>query len=159
MTEVVRHTRGHPILQLATTLRERLANKQYDDWEEVLEAAEGEAIYRSYTQQIMMERYCEKVRRDGLKKVVVITHSNNQAYQLNLMMRQMLYGNYRELPQEGEVLMVSQNHPLGFLSNGDRVRVERVGEVTTRRGIRFVEVSISPPFQNIAQGSDNNDTG
>ncbi|RMD76301.1 MAG: hypothetical protein D6818_00440, partial [Bacteroidetes bacterium] len=144
MTQIVRHAQGHPILTLATELRERLAASRYDDWEAVLKAAEGRDIFTPYTQKIMMERYREVVERGGFEKAIVITHSNNQAYQLNTMMRKMLYGRYRDLPQEGEILMVTQNNHATGLANGDQVVVRKVGKITTHRGIRFIEVGIWP---------------
>lgn len=144
MTRIVRHAEGHPILQLATRLRERLSARQYDGWEEVLKEAEGHAIFTPYTQKIMMERYLEKVQEEGFEKAIVITHSNNQAYQLNIMMRKMLHGRYHDLPQEGEILMVTQNNHATDLANGDQVVVRKVGKISKHRGIRFVEVVVEP---------------
>lgn len=140
LTEVLRQKEGHAILELATGIRNCLMRKEFGDWEAMMRY-EGQGIFRPFTQQIMIKRYLERVRH-GYDKAVILTHSNKQAYYLNITMRKILQGGYKPFPEVGEVLLVTQNSYYVPLANGDQVILRSVEKGGIRKGIKFLKVTV-----------------
>lgn len=144
MTHILRQVADSPILQLAGSLRKRLQERQWEDWERPLIELKGSGIYHPYTQHIMIERYLKTIRAGGFEDAIIITHSNKQAYYLNRQIRMALFGCAPFKPRVGEILLVAQNSYHVPLANGDQVIVREVAPITERRGIRFLEVKVEP---------------
>lgn len=94
----------------------------------------------------------ESIHAKGSENVVVLTLSNKQANRWNSGIRQSIH--FREEPLEsGESLMVIRNNyfwigpnsPLGFLANGENIRVENLLKEETLYGFDFAKVSVSFP--------------
>lgn len=140
LTEVLRQKEGHAILELATEIRRCIVNGTYGDWEALMRY-NGEGIFFPYNQQIMISRYLERVQH-GFDKSVILTHSNKQAFYLNISMRKLLQGGYKPFPEVGEVLLVAQNSYYVPLANGDQVILRSVEKGGIRRGIKFLKVTV-----------------
>jgi len=59
------------------------------DWEQVMDK-KASSIYTPFTQNIMIDRYLGAVGKSW-DKAVILTHSNKQAYFLNMAMRKKLF--------------------------------------------------------------------
>lgn len=140
LTHVLRQKEGHAILDLATKIRKCIEKEDYGDWEAMMRY-QGEGIYTPYNQQIMVKRYLERVAH-GYDKAVILTHSNKQAYYLNITMRKILQGRYMPFPEVGEVLLVTQNSYYVPLANGDQVILRSVQKGGIRKGIKFLKVTV-----------------
>ncbi|HHH49519.1 MAG TPA: DUF2075 domain-containing protein [Saprospiraceae bacterium] len=141
LKEIMRQREGHAILDLASKLREVVMAKSNPDWE-VLMKMEGRFIYRHFTQQIMINQFLKLVGPNW-DKAIILTHSNKQAYFLNMSIRRTIFK--KEPPMHlivNELLMVSQNSYYVPLSNGDQVIVRKIRPAGKRAGFRFLEVEV-----------------
>lgn len=141
LTEILRQKEGHSILNLASQLRACVVNKQYSNWEELMNQ-KGQYIFHPYTQNVMIKRYLETIEK-GLDKGIILTHSNKQAYFLNMTMRELLQGSKQLFNLKiGELLLVVQNSYDVPLANGDQVVVRNTRFVEKRAGFTFLEVKV-----------------
>ena len=140
LTEVLRQKEAHDILALATRIRNALLDKDFGDWEAMMRF-EGNGIFHPYNQSIMINRYLERVKH-GFDKAVILTHSNKQAFYLNITMRKILQGGYKPFPEVGEVLLVVQNSYYVPLANGDQVILLSVAKGGIRKGLKFLKVTV-----------------
>ncbi len=142
LTEVLRQAEENPILALATEIRKRLETKDFYGWEELLQNARSHNIFTPYTQNIMLDRYLAKAKGKWAEGII-LTHSNKQAYYLNINIRKKLAGGkYLPHPVKGEILLVSQNSYYVPLSNGDRVELLRSEKGGIRKGLKFSRVHV-----------------
>lgn len=117
LTQVERQEEGD-ILETATKLREIINSGQPDHFQ--LETGKG------HIRQDSVERICQKTCesfKDDPSDGVIVTHSNKEAFELNTSVRQMLWGEERQLC-EGDRLLVYQNN--SRLINGEMIVVEKV---------------------------------
>jgi ATP-dependent exoDNAse (exonuclease V) alpha subunit len=140
LQEILRQKEGHAILSLATQLRKCVVENNYTNWEDIM-SQPGTFIYHPYTQDIMIARYLKAVA-SGWDKGIILTHSNKQAYYLNITMRKKLHGKFNPVPKVGEVLMVVQNSYHVPLCNGDQVILENIRDAGTQVGFNFLEVRV-----------------
>ena len=141
LTEIMRQKEGNAILDLATDIRNIVIRRENRDWEQVMDK-KASSIYTPFTQNIMIDRYLGAVGKSW-DKAVILTHSNKQAYFLNMAMRKKLFKG--EPPMHllvGELLMVTQNSYYVPLANGDQVIVRSVKPAGNRAGFRFLEVEV-----------------
>ncbi len=142
LTEVLRQAEENPILTLASTLRRRLEAREFEGWEELLKNFRAPNIFTPYTQDIMFDRYLAKAK-DQWDEGIILTHSNKQAFYLNINIRKKLSGGkYFPHPLKGEILLVSQNSYYVPLANGDRVMLLHSEKGGMRKGIKFSKVRL-----------------
>ena len=89
----------------------------------------------------------------GINDTLIITRSNRKAADFNKAIRSsILY--YEDELHQGEPLMIVKNnyywtrinkrHDLGFIANGDILRITRVLGTETRYGFRFADIEVVP---------------
>lgn len=140
LTEIMRQLADSHILQLATNLREEIKTRQFHNWEMTMNQP-GRGIFHPFSQEVLFRRYLPLLQED-MRKPIVITHSNKQAFFLNQQIRQRLgHKNWFHL-NEGAMLMVSQNSYDVELANGDQVILEKAEFVGKRAGFTFLEVEL-----------------
>lgn len=142
LTEVLRQSEGHAILELATSIRQRIANNNFHNWEELMNFR-APNIFIPYTQKIMIDRYLQTVADNKWEKGLILTHSNKQAFYLNISIRKQLHeGKYLPFPKVGEVLLVAQNSYYVPLANGDQVILLESEKGGIRQGVKFSKVKV-----------------
>jgi ATP-dependent exoDNAse (exonuclease V) alpha subunit len=141
LLEILRQKEGHAILDLATRIRQLVTQKEYPDWEEVM-AVKGALIYSLFTQNILIDRYLSVVGNHW-DKAIILTHSNKQAFFLNINVRKKRYqGENPNHLMVGELLMIVQNSYHVPLANGDQVIVRRVRAAGRQAGFSFLRVEV-----------------
>ena len=141
LTEIMRQDEDADILKLATQLRNSFIQKEYGRWEVTMNQP-GKGIFHPFNQKVLFERYLPLLKED-LKKPILITHSNKQAFYLNQNIRTLLGNKNWFHLNEGALLMVAQNSYDVDLSNGDQVLLDSVKFVEKRAGFTFLEVSLT----------------
>lgn len=138
------------ILHNATLLRRMMAENQLQ--KPVLDFTGFDDI-RSISSEYLLEQISDCYAADGLNDTIVVTRSNKRATMFNLGIRNQILYREDELVS-GDMLLVSKNNyfwseeydELDFIANGDVMRVVRVrGEVETRYGLRFANVTVEFP--------------
>lgn len=141
LTEILRQRKGHPILSLATRLREIINTRRYPDWTIEMEFS-GTSIYRHFGQARMITKYLEVVGEEW-DQAIILTHSNKQAYYLNKNIRKRIFDNRPPHHlQKGELLMVAQNSYYVPLANGDQVVVRKIKPAGKKAGFFFLDVEV-----------------
>ncbi len=126
---VYRQRADHPILEVATRLREALAARRFNTFQltpqppgiraaSIIEALDD--VARSYRQQ---------------ESVVMLCRTNALARNLNRAIRERLWGR-SDLPlQPGDLVLINRNAPEYGLFNGDLMRVEEVAPQPEHRRV------------------------
>ncbi|SHK45639.1 ATP-dependent DNA helicase [Rhodothermus profundi] len=126
---VYRQQAGHPILDIATQLRDALVARRFNTFQipahppsiRSISLAEAlEAVAQSYRQQ---------------ETVVLLCRTNALAHKLNAAIRQHLWGRDHLPLQVGDLLLVNRNAPSYNLFNGDLMRVVEVASRVEHRRI------------------------
>ncbi len=157
LTEVVRQQQESGILSNATELRTQIGTDKkwpafhlsgYNDIQRMSAVELGEKLHDLY-------------REYGSDQVLVITRSNRSAIQYNRMIRHQQMWQEEEI-NAGDSLMVVKNnyhwlpddHPAGFIANGEIVEVKKIVRFEERHGFRFALASLvlqdaddQPPFE------------
>ena len=100
----------------------------------------------------VQERLEESIHTKGADNVVVLTLSNKQANRWNNGIRQNIHFR-EELLESNESLLVIRNNyfwigptsPLGFLANGENIRIEKILKEEEMYGFQFAKVLASFP--------------
>lgn len=144
LKQVVRQSNTSDILNLATYLRQVVENG-------------GELTIPFYTSDVKLingydfAEYLESsLGKLGDANTVVITRSNKNANQYNQHIRQRLLYREDEI-SSGDLMMVVQNNyhwldddaSMGFIANGDTIRIDRIGKKHNLGDFKFVEATVS----------------
>ena len=141
------------ILHNATLLRQMMAENRLQ--KPVLNFTGFDDI-QSISSEYLLEQISDCYAADGLNETIVVTRSNKRATMFNMGIRNQILYREDELVS-GDMLLVSKNNyfwseeydELDFIANGDVMRVVRVrGEVETRYGLRFANVTVEFPDHN-----------
>lgn len=145
LTEVVRQQESSGILKNATILRQNIKKEGFPK----LSLSDDVSLVTGNELQEFLEDTYHKYGEDG---VVIITRANKWANLYNQNIRQRILGQEEEL-ESGDRLMVVKNNyywleddsKMGFIANGDIMRVLRVGKIEELYGFRFANVTVDFP--------------
>lgn len=145
LTEVVRQAEESGVLLNATKLRKELAKSQFIK----LKTSKDVIKVNGYD---LAEYLDDAYRQNGEDGVVVLTRSNKNANLYNQHIRNRIFGQEEEL-ESGDRLMVVKNNyfwleddsKMGFIANGDTMRVIRVGKIWEMYGFRFANIVVDFP--------------
>jgi len=144
LTEVIRQQFDSGILQNATWLRELVDSsknvfpKFSTEYPDVKRISGGE----------LLEYLSDEYSRNGREGNIVICYSNKRANRYNQGIRSKILFHEEEL-STGDYLMVARNNyywvndrpNIGFIANGEIVKVKRIGKRTELYGFRFADVT------------------
>jgi exodeoxyribonuclease-5 len=149
LTEVVRQSQESGVLHHATAVREFITGRQpgYPS----LEPGMFPDVER-ITGEDLIETITDAYGKYGIDETAVICRSNKQANRYNQGIRSRILYREEELTP-GDFLMAVRNNyhwirdaeNIGFIANGDIVRVIRIRKYTERYGFRFAEVDLCLP--------------
>lgn len=140
LTQILRQKQDSDILKLATQVRRMTATTYKTKWVK-LPARNSEQIkVASYDQ--LKDQYIRQILKEGTSNTIAISQSNLNCHNINLEVRQHMYGKVHAPLQKGDLLMVTQNNYLVPLTNGDFVEVVEVGDSRLVKGISFVHITV-----------------
>lgn len=148
LTEVVRQGSESGILWNATRLRKLMAGE--DVWALPKVRISGFADVKVVPGDELIEAITTCYDRDGMDETIVICRSNKRANIYNNGIRAQILWREEEL-ESGDLLMVAKNNyfwleddkDMGFIANGELVKVGRVRRVRELYGFRFADVQIA----------------
>ena len=133
MKQIQRQQDGSGILAIATALRTCLEKDEFNRFE-----IGKYADTSTYTSEEFDSIYFQTVNNKISENTIVITHSNKQAHDYNLAIRQRFFPNQIEV-QSGDVLINTKNnynYPVDFY-NGQFLKVIESSQITETKTIRF----------------------
>ena len=143
LSQIVRQQRGNEILQVATKFRARVG-KPPQPYLLNLPLPQQRNVFSTLGKDAFLDEYHSAVVQHGLNQSIAICHGNQQAHELNKLMRKKL-GRSPKL-QKDDLLMVVQNSKSADLVNGDQVVVKKVSQFAERAGFTFLKVEVESLF-------------
>lgn len=92
----------------------------------------------------LINLYIENYKSKGADKTILITNSNKLVWQSNNFIREHLYHEKSPALKVGDILLVTQNNYIVPLTNGDFVKVLKIGESKHRINLKFTNVRVQP---------------
>ena len=161
LTDVVRQEKESGILSYATSIRNKIENDLYEDisfnseiFNDVVKVEDGEQL---------MNLIQDSYNNYGIDETAIIVRSNKRANLYNKSVRDKILNN-ENIISVGDLLMVIKNNyfwlnnkrDLGFIANGDIIKIEEIHNIKNIYGFKFAEVKISmvdypkiPPFETV----------
>ncbi len=148
LTEVVRQDLNSGILSYATLIRDKIENNIFDNikfkingFQDIIRVEDGEHL---------MNLIQDSFNEFGVEETAVIVRSNKRANLYNKGVRDKILFN-ENIISVGDLLMVIKNNyywlnnkkNIGFIANGDTIRIEEIHKLSNIYGFKFAEVKIS----------------
>ena len=148
LDQVVRQDVNSGILSYATSIREKIELKEFHDIKFKLNGF-GDLI-RVEDGEDLMNLLNDSYNKYGAEQTAVIVRSNKRANIYNKNIRERILLN-ENIITVGDLLMVVKNNyhwlnnkrDLGFIANGDIVKIEEIHSIKKLYGFNFAEVKIS----------------
>lgn len=148
LNQVVRQDVNSGILSYATSIREKIELKEFHDIKFKLNGF-GDLI-RVEDGEDLMNLLNDSYNKYGAEQTAVIVRSNKRANIYNKNIRERILLN-ENIITVGDLLMVVKNNyhwlnnkrDLGFIANGDIVKIEEIHSIKKLYGFNFAEVKIS----------------
>ena len=140
LTEILRQKQGSEILKLATQVRHLVKQPAKSKWIK-LPAQKYSSIHKNSFQSAK-ELYLEEIKKNGTEQSIAISLSNKNCHQINLMARETIFGKDQNLMLPKDLLMVTQNNYLVPLTNGEFVKVIKVGDHQFHKGLSFRHITV-----------------
>ena len=148
LTDVIRQQKESGILSYATSIRNKIENNYFDDisfdfntFKDIINVEDGEHL---------MNLIQDSYNKYGIEETAIIVRSNKRANLYNKAIRDKILTN-ENLINVGDLLMVIKNNyfwlnnkkDIGFIANGDIIKIEEIFEIKNIYGFKFAEVRIS----------------
>ena len=148
LTDVVRQEKESGILSYATSIRNKIENYLFEDisfnseiFSDVVRVEDGEQL---------MNLIQDSYNNYGIEETAIIVRSNKRANLYNRSIRDKILNN-ENIICVGDLLMVVKNNyfwlnnkrNLGFITNGDIIKIEEIHNIKNIYGFKFAEVKIS----------------
>ena len=148
LDQVVRQDVNSGILSYATSIREKIELKEFHDIKFKLNGF-GDLI-RVEDGEDLMNLLNDSYNKYGAEQTAVIVRSNKRANIYNKNIRERILLN-ENIITVGDLLMVVKNNyhwlnnkrDLGFIANGDIIKIEEIHSIKKLYGFNFAEVKIS----------------
>ena len=148
LTDVIRQEKESGILSFATSIRNKIENKFFEDinfnsdrFNDIIKVEDGEHL---------MNLIQDSYDFYGIEETAIIVRSNKRANLFNKSIREKILNNENSITV-GDLLMVIKNNyfwlnnkrDLGFIANGDIIKIEEIHNIKNIYGFKFAEVKIS----------------
>jgi len=148
LTDVVRQEKESGILSYATSIRNKIENDFFDDisfnfdpFDDIVQVEDGEHL---------MNLIQDSYNKYGLEETAIVVRSNKRANLYNQAVRNKILNN-ENIINVGDLLMVIKNNyywlknkrDIGFIANGDIIKIEEIYNIKEIYGFKFAEVKIS----------------
>lgn len=148
LTDVIRQQKESGILSFATSIRNKIENNYFDEisfdfkpFKDIVNVEDGEHL---------MNLIQDSYNKYGVEETAIIVRSNKRANLYNKAIRDKILTN-ENLINVGDLLMVIKNNyfwlnnkkDIGFIANGDIIKIEEIFEIKNIYGFKFAEVRIS----------------
>ena len=148
LTDVVRQEKESGILSYATSIRNKIENYLFEDisfnseiFSDVVRLEDGEQL---------MNLIQDSYNNYGIEETAIIVRSNKRANLYNRSIRDKILNN-ENIISVGDLLIVVKNNyfwlnnkkDLGFIANGDIIKIEEIHNIKNIYGFKFAEVKIS----------------
>lgn len=141
LTEIQRQGENSDILDMSLPIRTRITENDVQK--------EINLIVKDYYKDVkvlsstaeLIKKYIETFRVFGFEQCIMITTTNQEALNNNLIIKKHLQQGNNKV-QIGDLLMITKNCMLTTLKNGDQVKILDIGTSEYRLGLNFLNVRI-----------------
>jgi exodeoxyribonuclease-5 len=147
LTEVVRQALKSGILENATTIRNLLADEQYEGYWKIKTLGFDDIIRIGGVD--LIEEISNCYSKYGIDETIVVTRSNKRANKFNEGIRRSVLYREEQISTGDMVMSVKNNYywtkqseELDFIANGDIAEVIRIRKFEEKYGFHFVNVTL-----------------
>ena len=147
LTEVVRQALKSGILENATTIRNLLADEQYEGYWKIKTSGFKDIIQIGGAD--LIEEISNCYSKYGIDETIVVTRSNKRANKFNEGIRRSVLYREEQISTGDLVMSVKNNYywakqseELSFIANGDIAEVVRIRKFEEKYGFNFVNVTL-----------------
>ena len=147
LTEVVRQALKSGILENATTIRNLLADEQYEGYWKIKTSGFKDIIQIGGVD--LIEEISNCYSKYGIDETIVVTRSNKRANKFNEGIRRSVLYREEQISTGDLVMSVKNNYywakqseELSFIANGDIAEVVRIRKFEEKYGFNFVNVTL-----------------
>jgi ATP-dependent exoDNAse (exonuclease V) alpha subunit len=142
LEKIERHGPENGILSLASAIRS-MADPQRPLVKFPKLPARGVSNIRLHaSHDSLLQDYLNRFKEIGTNGVLAVVRSNRMVNEINLAVRNHLYGTVDMSIQPGEILMVVQNNYSVPMTNGDFVVVTEIGETRLQANLHFQSIRV-----------------
>ena len=116
-------------------------NRNFDDKWVKFQVHGRQNINRLNNHATLINQFVDKIKKDGFSSATLICQTNRHCHEINTLVRNTFFFRNADL-QIGDLLMITQNHYLTDLVNGDQVVVLGIGQFEYRCGLKFLNVEL-----------------
>lgn len=139
---IMRFSENSGIFQLTESLRKDIERKNFDylcKWK----ARRQKNIFILDSPLQMVEKFVEKIKKEGIESSSMLCFTNKLAAELNLYIRKVYFSKNVDKLVKNELLMVVQNNYLHEVFNGDQIQIISVSpKIETRNTINFRDAEV-----------------
>lgn len=141
LTKIERTQAGNDILLVAEEVRNMMVNPNPPQWNKIpAQSRNNVKIFENETN--LINSYIQNFKDKGPNRTILIARSNTTVQHSNAFIRRHLYQEQNPKMQIGDILLVTQNNYLVPLSNGDFIKILKIGESKIQANLKFTNVHI-----------------
>lgn len=141
LDEIMRTDKDNDILHIASEIRLAIGEPQNTKWIKLPADNRRNCTIVADKNTLFLEYYARFLQY-GSEESIGIAHSNKVCNHLNKYFRKRLYPGRNNLLEVGEILMVNQNNYIVPLTNGDFVKILKLGEKSEKTGLKFQNIRL-----------------
>jgi len=141
LTKIERTQAGNDILVVAQEIRQMMENPNPPKWNMIPARARNNIkIFENET--ALIQSYIQNFKEKGSSRTIMIARSNTTVQHTNAFVRRHLFQEENPAMRVGDILLVTQNNYLVPLSNGDFIKILKIGETKMQANLKFTNVHI-----------------
>jgi ATP-dependent exoDNAse (exonuclease V) alpha subunit len=141
LTRIERTQANNDILVVAHEVRNMMESTNPPQWNKI-PALNRNNIKIFENESTLINSYIQNFKDKGPNRTILIARSNTAVQQSNAFIRRQLYQQQNPQMQQGDILLVTQNNYLVPLSNGDFIKILKIGETKMQANFKFTNVHI-----------------
>jgi hypothetical protein len=138
LTTVKRQSENSGILQIATTLRNKIVNNRIPNYPKFEYSLDFTDIELCSSINDVVQKYLTQIEKYGVDNCAIICYRNEQAKEINLLVKQSLQES-SEL-KVGDILVNNQNNSLFKVDNSERLIVLSIYDRKRNSNFSFVKI-------------------
>lgn len=141
LSQIMRTDKDNDILLLSAAVRNKIGKTANKRWITMPARNRNNTSVVPDANSLFLEYYARFLQY-GPEESIGIAPSNRLCNRLNSFFRKRLFPDQDSFLEEGEILMVTQNNYIVPLSNGDFVRVLKLGDKSSKVNLHFQNIRV-----------------
>lgn len=138
---IMRTSHDNDILTIAASVRKQIGKPKSASWTKLQALNRNNCSIYDHANSLFLE-YFSRFLQYGPDDCIAISRSNNSCNKINKSIRSRLFPDSTSVIHIGEILIISQNNHLVPLTNGDFVKIIKIGDTHNLATLTFADVRV-----------------